>query len=93
MGSRRLYDFAHGNSSVFLAAPGETQHRVLRAIPHFIAINGAIEIDLTGQVNAETVNGKYVAQSADRSTSCAAPTVRLAAARSTPLPLRRAPAR
>jgi acetyl-CoA hydrolase len=61
MGSRRLYDFAHGNSSVFLAAPGETHDiGVLRAIPHFIAINGAIEIDLTGQVNAETVNGKYV---------------------------------
>jgi acyl-CoA hydrolase len=61
MGSRRLLDFAHRNSSVFLAAPSETHDiGVLRAIPHFIAINGAIEVDLTGQVNAESVDGKYV---------------------------------
>lgn len=61
MGSRRLFDFAHRNSCVFLAPPGETHDiGVLRAIPHFIAINGAIEIDLTGQVNAESLNGQYV---------------------------------
>lgn len=61
MGSRRLLDFAHRNERVFLAPPGETHDiGVLRAIPRFIAINGAIEIDLSGQVNAESRNGKYV---------------------------------
>lgn len=61
MGSRRLFDFAHRNPGVFLAPPGETHDiGVLRAIPRFMAINGAIEVDLTGQVNAESLNGRYV---------------------------------
>lgn len=61
MGSRELLDFAHRNDSVRLAPPTVTHDiAALRAIPHFIAINGAIEIDITGQVNAESLNGKYI---------------------------------
>ena len=33
---------------------------VLRRIDRFVAINSAIEIDLTGQVNAEVAGGRYV---------------------------------
>ena len=33
---------------------------VLRTIDHFVAINSAIEVDLTGQVNAEVAAGDYV---------------------------------
>ena len=33
---------------------------VLRRIDKFVAINSAIEIDLTGQVNAEVAGGRYV---------------------------------
>jgi acyl-CoA hydrolase len=61
MGSRQLLDFAHRNDSIRLAPASQTHDiSVLRAIPHFIAINGAIEIDITGQVNAESLNGNYI---------------------------------
>lgn len=61
MGSRRLFEFAHRNESVFLAGPAHTHDTgVMRALPDFFAINGAIEIDLSGQVNAESVNGRYI---------------------------------
>jgi acetyl-CoA hydrolase len=61
MGSRRLLDFAHRNERIRLA-PGSHTHdiAVLRSIPHFMAINGAIEVDVSGQVNAECLNGNYV---------------------------------
>jgi acyl-CoA hydrolase len=61
MGSRRLYDFAHQNSA-FQMRGSEYTHdaQVLRAIDHFVAINSAIEVDLTGQVNAEVAAGTYV---------------------------------
>ncbi len=35
-------------------------HDVLRRIDRFVAINSAIEVDLTGQVNAELAGGRYV---------------------------------
>jgi acyl-CoA hydrolase len=61
MGSRRLYDFAHHNSE-FQMRGSEYTHdaQVLRSIDHFVAINSAIEVDLTGQVNAEVAAGAYV---------------------------------
>ncbi|SPS01843.1 acetyl-CoA hydrolase/transferase family protein [Cupriavidus taiwanensis] len=61
MGSRSLLDFAHCNPAIRLAPAAET-HDVgaLRALPNFIALNGAIEVDLGGQVNAESLNGRYI---------------------------------
>lgn len=61
MGTRRLLDYVHRNERVRLAPAGHTHDKaVLAAIPNFIAINGAIEVDLTGQVNAEMLNGRYI---------------------------------
>jgi acyl-CoA hydrolase len=61
MGSRRLLDFAHRNPCIRLAPASQTHDTgVLRAIPNFVALNGAIEVDLTGQVNAESLNGAYI---------------------------------
>ena len=61
MGSRRLLDFAHRNPCIRLAPASHTHDTgVLRAIPDFVALNGAIEVDLTGQVNAESLNGGYI---------------------------------
>lgn len=61
MGSRKLLDFAHRNDSIRLLPASQTHDiAALRIIPHFIAINGAIEVDITGQVNAETLNGNYI---------------------------------
>jgi acyl-CoA hydrolase len=33
---------------------------VLAALPKFVAINSAVEVDLTGQVNAEVAKGSYL---------------------------------
>jgi acyl-CoA hydrolase len=61
MGSRRLYDFAHLNPSLQLRGSDYTHEgQVLRSIKGFVAINSALEVDLTGQVNAEVVGGNYV---------------------------------
>ncbi len=60
-GTRRLYDFAHLNPAISVRAPSETHNSNLIArIDRFVAINSAIEVDLTGQVNAEEANGVYV---------------------------------
>jgi acyl-CoA hydrolase len=61
MGSRRLYDFANQNPSLQMRGSEYTHDaQVLRSIDRFVAINSAIEVDLTGQVNAEVAAGTYV---------------------------------
>ena len=60
-GTRRLFDFAHRNRALRLMPPDYTHgHKVLRQLPDFIAINSAIEADLTGQVNGESLGGAYL---------------------------------
>ena len=61
MGSRRLFDFAHENA-VFQLRSSDYTHAgaTLGRLPKFVAINSAVEVDLTGQVNAEVANGAYV---------------------------------
>jgi len=60
-GSRRLFDYAHRNERIRLRetdythAPG-----VLAAQDRFVALNAAIEVDLSGQVNAEVARGRYI---------------------------------
>ncbi len=59
MGTRRLYDFVHDNPEVALldiAYVNDTQ--VIGRNPRVTAINSAIEIDLTGQVCADSI-GTY----------------------------------
>jgi 4-hydroxybutyrate CoA-transferase len=62
MGTRRLFDFLHDNarvnmeSSAFVHDPD-----VIAQIDRFVAVNSALEIDLTGQVTAESLGPRQVA--------------------------------
>jgi len=61
VGSSKLHQFAHQNSDIEIRSTEYTHHAgTLAAIQQFIAINSAIEVDLTGQVNAEIANKTYV---------------------------------
>jgi acyl-CoA hydrolase len=60
-GTRRLYDFVHENAAIQLRPVSYTHSAaVLRQLSPLFAINSALEVDLTGQVNAETVGGHHV---------------------------------
>jgi len=60
-GTRRLYRFAHRNRAIRLFTFMHT-HRaeILSQLDNFVAINSAIEVDLTGQINAEIASGVQV---------------------------------
>ena len=61
IGSRRLFEFARENPLVRLRSSEHTHGpRALAAIERFVAINSAVEVDFTGQVNSEVANGSYV---------------------------------
>ena len=61
IGSRRLFDFARDNPRLRLRSSERTHDaRVLAQIDRFVALNSAVEVDLTGQVNSEMANGSYV---------------------------------
>ena len=60
-GTQKFFDFAHQNPDVRLRSCEFTHDpRVLAGIERFVAINSAVEVDLTGQVNAEIAGGSYV---------------------------------
>jgi acetyl-CoA hydrolase len=60
-GSRTLFDFAHQNARVRVRSVDHTHNpRVLAGLERFVAINSAVEVDLTGQVNAEMAKGSYI---------------------------------
>jgi len=60
LGSEALYRFAHRNPRLALRATRYTHDlAVLGAIPDLIGINSALEVDLTGQVNAEVAAGRH----------------------------------
>jgi acyl-CoA hydrolase len=57
MGTRRLYDFIDDNPSVVMLDVGYVNDTsVIRRNPKVIAINSAIEVDLTGQVCADSIS-------------------------------------
>jgi len=59
MGTKKLYDFVDDNPLVhFKEASYTNDTRLIRKNPKVTAINSAIEIDLTGQICADTI-GKY----------------------------------
>jgi acetyl-CoA hydrolase len=61
LGSRTLFELAHRNPAIQLRETAYTHGPdVLPCIERLVAINGAIEVDLTGQVNAEIARGLYV---------------------------------
>jgi len=61
MGTRRLFEHARENPALRLRSTDFTHNpRVLAGIERFVAINSAVEVDLTGQVNAEVAKGSYL---------------------------------
>lgn len=59
MGTQRLYDFIDDNPSIIFKEAGYTNDTALiRQNPKVTAINSAIEIDLTGQICADSI-GTY----------------------------------
>jgi acyl-CoA hydrolase len=61
LGTRRLYDFADDNADLLIEPMSHTHsHTVLRGLTGLVAINSAIEVDLTGQVGAEIAGSRYV---------------------------------
>lgn len=59
IGTRKLYDFVDDNPQVvFLEIDYVNDTKVIRANPKTVAINSAIEIDLTGQVCSDSI-GTY----------------------------------
>jgi 4-hydroxybutyrate CoA-transferase len=56
MGSKRLYDFIHDNPMVAMRPVDFTNDtHVIRSFSRMVAINSAIEVDLTGQVVADSI--------------------------------------
>lgn len=56
VGTRRLYDYVHDNPAfVFLDIDYVNDPHVIRRNPKVVAINSAIEVDLTGQVCADSI--------------------------------------
>jgi acetyl-CoA hydrolase len=61
IGTKKLFDYARENKRVRLRSSEYTHDpRVLGRIERFVAINSAVEVDLTGQVNGEVAGGSYV---------------------------------
>jgi acyl-CoA hydrolase len=61
MGTRRLFDFVHDNALVNME-PSDFVHdpQVVGRIRDFVSINSALEVDLAGQVNAESVGPRQL---------------------------------
>lgn len=62
IGTKRLNDFAHENAVIEMR-PVEYTHdpAVLRELKNLVSVNSALQVDLRGQVNAETLNGNQIA--------------------------------
>src|SRR4051812_16693782 len=61
MGTRRLYGFADRNPLLRIRSPRYTHDALMLGnFRRFVAINSALEVDLTGQVNAETAQGRNI---------------------------------
>ena len=60
MGSRKVYDFLDDNPQIaMMDAAFVNDVRIIRRNPKVTAINSAIEIDLTGQVCADSIGTKH----------------------------------
>ena len=60
-GTGRLFRFADRNPAVRLVPPAISHGvDVMARLPGFTAINSAVEVDLSGQVNAEVAGDRYV---------------------------------
>jgi len=61
MGSQRLFDWARDNAKLRLCSSDITHGAAtLAKLERFVAINSAVEVDLTGQANGELAGESYV---------------------------------
>ena len=61
IGTKRLYDFAHRNRAIRMCSSDYTHNAaVLAQLSKLVTINSALEVDLTGQVNAEQSGAAYL---------------------------------
>jgi acetyl-CoA hydrolase len=61
IGTSKLFDHARCNPALTMRSCEFTHDpRVLAGIERFVAINSAVEVDLTGQINAEVAKGSYL---------------------------------
>jgi len=61
MGSQTLHQFAHRNEALQLRSTSYTHDaQVLASLDRLVAINSAVEVDLTGQINSEAAAGSYL---------------------------------
>jgi butyryl-CoA:acetate CoA-transferase len=60
-GTKKMYDFIHNNPEI-MAAPVNYVNDVrnISRLDNFISINNAVDIDLFGQVNAESAGTKHI---------------------------------
>ena len=60
-GSQKLYDYLNDNPAC-MVAPVDYVNDIARiaSIDHFISINGAVDVDLFGQVNAESSGTRHI---------------------------------
>lgn len=60
-GTKKLYDYLDGNPECMSAPVSYTNDvRTISAIDNFISINNAVDVDLFGQVNAETAGLRQI---------------------------------
>ncbi len=61
IGTRRLFDWAHENRAIRMTPASYTHGAsVLAQLSRLVSINSALEVDLTGQVNAEGPGDTYL---------------------------------
>ncbi len=61
IGTRRLFEFVHRNSQIGMRSSSYTHNEaVLSRLTRLVTLNSAIEVDLTGQVNAEQSGSQYL---------------------------------
>jgi acyl-CoA hydrolase len=61
IGTKRLYDWVHERKDVRVCSVDYTHNiRVMAELKCFVAINSVLSVDLSGQANAETLNGRQV---------------------------------
>ena len=60
MGTKKLFDFVNGNPDIEMRAVDYVNDPyVIGQNPDMISVNSALQIDLTGQINAETIGAKH----------------------------------
>jgi 4-hydroxybutyrate CoA-transferase len=61
IGTEKLFHFGHENPILEMHGAGVSHNaELIGKIDNFIAINSALEIDLSGQINAESLNGVQI---------------------------------